>query len=75
MAVKCGHEMGTGGFCICPKCGEKLPHRRGIRCQEERCPACGAKLLREDSQHYRLAQEKQVKKQQKTWESSNKDAS
>jgi predicted amidophosphoribosyltransferase len=58
------HDMGTGGFCICPKCGEKTPHHRGIPCQEERCPACGAKLLREGSHHHQLFQKKHPQDEQ-----------
>jgi predicted amidophosphoribosyltransferase len=75
MAVKRRHEMGVSGFCICPKCGEKIAHRRGLPCQEERCPRCGAKLLREGSHHHRLFQEKQAKKRQKSSESSEKASS
>ncbi len=56
------HDMGSGGFCICPKCENKTSHHRGIPCQEEKCPECGAKLLREDSYHYQLLEEKKVKK-------------
>lgn len=55
--------MGTGGDCICPKCGEKTPHKRGIPCQEERCPKCGAKMLREGSYHHELLEKKRAKKQ------------
>ena len=65
MAVKRRYEMGAGGLCVCPKCGEKMAHRRGIPCQEERCPGCGAKMLREGSYHHRLFQEKQAQKRQK----------
>ena len=59
------HDMGVGGQCICPKCGEKTPHSRGIRCQEERCPKCGAKMLREDSYHHELLREKKATKDDK----------
>jgi len=75
MTVKRRYEMGTSGSCVCPKCGEKIAHRRGIPCQEERCPSCGAKLLREGSHHHRLFQEKQAKKRQKSSESSKKESS
>ncbi|MDX2504559.1 MAG: ferredoxin [Gammaproteobacteria bacterium] len=54
------HDMGSGGFCICPKCGEKNPHHRGTPCQQEKCPQCGAKLLREDSYHHQLFEEKKA---------------
>lgn len=56
------HEMGQGGFCICPKCKERTPHKRGIPCQDERCPACGAKMLREGSYHDELLKKKRERK-------------
>lgn len=70
MAAERKHEMGAGGFCICPKCGKRIPHHRGIPCQEERCPGCGTKLLREGSFHHGLFQEKQDKKRQQDPDSS-----
>ena len=75
MTVKRRHEMGAGGLCICPKCGDKIAHRSGIPCQEERCPSCGAKMLREGSHHHRLLEEKQEKKRQKSSESSENESS
>lgn len=53
--------MGRSGMCICPKCGEKIPHRRGVRCMEERCPKCGSVMLREGSYYYRKLEEKRNK--------------
>ena len=55
-------RMGGGGYCICPKCGYKQPHNRGVPCQEERCPTCDVKLLREGGYHHDLLVEKQKKK-------------
>lgn len=52
------HDMGAGGFCFCPKCDYRTPHRNGVPCQDERCPNCGAKLLREGSYHHDLLREK-----------------
>ena len=59
------HEMGAGGFCICPKCGAKTAHHDGVPCQEEHCANCGAKLLREGSHHHRLFLQKQAEKRKK----------
>ncbi len=53
------HNMGSGGKCICPKCGTEISHQSGKPCQEEACPKCGAKMLREDSYHHQLLKNKQ----------------
>ena len=50
--ANCGSLMGAGGTCICPKCGNKVPHDAGIPCIEERCPSCGAAMVREGSAHH-----------------------
>lgn len=55
--------LGAGGYCLCPKCGERIVHRRGAPCQEEQCPECGTKMLREGSEHHQLWLKKQKKKQ------------
>jgi hypothetical protein len=54
MKTQRGHEMKTGGMCVCPKCGEKIAHMRGVPCQKENCPGCGGKMLREGSPHHQL---------------------
>ena len=61
MAVQRKYAMGSGGFCICPKCGEKIAHQSGTPCQEQRCAGCGAKLLREGSYHHQLFMKKHEK--------------
>ena len=43
-----GGSYGTGGFCICTKCGEKIPHRRGLKCTTLKCPECGHTMIREE---------------------------
>ena len=53
------HIMGRGGFCVCPKCDNRASHSRNKPCQQERCPKCGAKLLREGSPHHDLFLKKQ----------------
>jgi predicted amidophosphoribosyltransferase len=55
-------RLGPGGDCICPNCEHKIRHRRGVPCQEEQCPACGTKMLREGSYHHRLWKEKRERK-------------
>jgi len=60
------HDMGAGGRCICPKCDETIPHSDGVRCQDERCQSCGAKMLREGSHHHELLQQKKAKKESGT---------
>ena len=44
----------TAVECICPKCEARIAHRRGTPCQDERCPECGAKMLRVGSDDYQL---------------------
>lgn len=45
--------MGAGGKCVCPKCGKTVPHQQGTPCLETQCPSCGAKMLREGSEHHK----------------------
>jgi len=37
---------GPGGNCVCPKCGEKVPHQQGMPCSCVTCPKCGANMVR-----------------------------
>lgn len=43
---KSGQVAGQEGECICPKCGTKISHKRGIPCLKERCPKCGSPMVR-----------------------------
>ena len=43
-----GGAFGAGGYCICAKCGEKVPHQRGIKCTTLKCPECGHTMIREE---------------------------
>ncbi len=42
-----GWGRGPGGFCVCPACGMRVPHQRGIPCSTVRCPNCGTLMMRE----------------------------
>jgi len=44
-----GTKAGSGpvGYCICPKCGKRVPHGRGVPCYSLSCPGCGTKMVRE----------------------------
>jgi len=54
-------DFGPGGFCVCSKCEQKMPHKAGTPCREEKCPKCGAKMVREGSYHHQLIVEKKEK--------------
>jgi len=43
-----GNRPGAGpsGFCVCPNCGAKIPHQRGVPCYSISCPKCGARMMR-----------------------------
>jgi hypothetical protein len=39
-----GRGLGGTEECVCPKCGEKTPHARGIPCSQVKCPKCGTPM-------------------------------
>ncbi len=41
-----GFGLGPGGECVCPSCGHKVAHTRGVPCYQQTCPKCGAKMTR-----------------------------
>jgi predicted amidophosphoribosyltransferase len=41
-----GFALGPDGECVCPKCGNKIPHQRGIPCYQHKCPNCGTPMTR-----------------------------
>ncbi len=43
-----GGSMGPGGYCVCVKCGQKVPHQQGIKCTTLKCPVCGHTMVREE---------------------------
>jgi predicted Fe-Mo cluster-binding NifX family protein len=44
-----GGPLGAGaiGTCLCPKCGQRLAHERGVPCVQRQCPKCGTAMIRE----------------------------
>lgn len=38
---------GVPGTCVCPACGHRDAHERGVPCVQKACPACGAMMRRE----------------------------
>jgi len=38
---------GLGGNCVCPSCGEKVPHKLATPCYSVSCPKCGTRMVRE----------------------------
>jgi predicted Fe-Mo cluster-binding NifX family protein len=42
-----GAQAGRTDSCICPACGTKTPHERGVPCTQVSCPQCGKPMVRE----------------------------
>jgi Pyruvate/2-oxoacid:ferredoxin oxidoreductase delta subunit len=43
-----GYGLGPAGYCFCPQCGIKVSHQRGVPCNQERCPKCNGRLIRQN---------------------------
>lgn len=43
-----GGAFGPGSYCVCNKCGAKIPHKRGIKCTTIKCPKCGHTMIRQE---------------------------
>jgi len=44
--IKEAKALGPGGFCVCPKCGYKIKHEKGVPCSSLKCPKCNTKMTR-----------------------------
>ena len=41
-----GRGLGPGGVCVCPNCGTRVAHQRGVACYSVQCPSCGSPMVR-----------------------------
>jgi hypothetical protein len=41
-----GYGMSLSGECLCPNCGHREPHQRGVPCYTIKCPQCGTLMTR-----------------------------
>jgi predicted Fe-Mo cluster-binding NifX family protein len=41
------YATGPVGYCVCPQCGRREPHKRGVPCTTMKCPNCGNAMARE----------------------------
>lgn len=39
-------NAGPDGECLCPKCGERIPHQPGTPCTAAKCPKCQNTMIR-----------------------------
>ncbi|MHA1223414.1 MAG: 4Fe-4S binding protein [Candidatus Heimdallarchaeaceae archaeon] len=42
-----GFGLGAGGSCVCPVCGIRVAHMRGLPCYQTPCPKCGSLMIRD----------------------------
>jgi len=38
-------RKGGVDYCVCPKCGYRTRHKRGVPCVKMKCPRCGSALV------------------------------
>jgi predicted RNA-binding Zn-ribbon protein involved in translation (DUF1610 family) len=43
-----GGAYGPDGYCVCAKCGTRVPHEQGVKCTTLKCPQCGHTMIREE---------------------------
>ncbi len=52
-----GGGYGVGGYCVCAKCGTKVPHQQGVKCTTLKCPDCGHSMIREELLNDKLSKD------------------
>jgi hypothetical protein len=45
--ARSGVSGGVEEYCVCPKCGTKSIHHRGVPCYSAKCSQCGTQMVRE----------------------------
>jgi hypothetical protein len=65
-----GDRQADGGadVCVCPECGHKEEHERGVPCAEKACPECGAPMAGQEEKANRPVRVR------RTWVDRIKDA-
>jgi predicted Fe-Mo cluster-binding NifX family protein len=43
-------SAGPDGWCLCPGCGHRQPHERGVPCNQVTCSQCGGPMIRDAAQ-------------------------
>lgn len=46
----------TQGVCVCPQCGHRESHERGVPCMQKKCAQCGAVMTRQQGSAGRSSQ-------------------
>jgi uncharacterized protein len=41
-----GFGRGSSEYCVCPNCGEVIPHTPGTPCNQMKCPKCSTLMTR-----------------------------
>ncbi|MFO7710906.1 MAG: cation diffusion facilitator family transporter [Candidatus Woesearchaeota archaeon] len=44
-----GWQTKNTEYCVCPKCGHKVKHDRGVPCKTKKCPHCDEYMVRENA--------------------------
>jgi len=42
-----GKRQSYEGYCVCPECGVKIGHSRGVPCRQMKCNSCGINMVKD----------------------------